>query len=274
MFRIGEFSKLNKISIKTLRHYDEIGLFKPVKVDYFTGYRYYSSSQIKKLNKIVALKSMGFSLKDIKKIVNDKLSIEIITQMLVKKQEEIKNNIKKENDKFSKVKFLLERIKREDDKYMLNYDVVIKKGESLKVASIRRTIPNYSAQHDLWVELMGDLNESEIKKGKISMAINYDKDYKEKDVDVEICQSIIGDLKESENIKTRNIKSIDKMACTIHKGKYEDLCYAYEALQKWIEANNYKVFGNNREIYIKGEHFTKNPEEYITEVQIPVEKNN
>ncbi|GAA0739248.1 MerR family transcriptional regulator [Clostridium oceanicum] len=274
MFRIGEFSKLNKISIKTLRHYDEIGLFKPAKVDYFTGYRYYSSTQIKKLNKIVALKSMGFSLKDIKKIVNDKLSIEIITQMLVKKQEEIKSNIKKENDKFSKVKFLLERIKREDDKYMLNYDVVIKKGESLKVASIRRTILNYSAQHDLWVELMGYLNESEIKKGKISMAINYDKDYKEKDVDVEICQSIIGDLKESENIKTRNIKSIDKMACTIHKGKYEDLCYAYEALQKWIEANNYKISGNHREIYIKGERFTKNPEEYITEVQIPVEKNN
>ena len=180
---------------------------------------------------------MGFSLKDIKKIVNDKLSIEIITQMLVKKQEEIKSNIKKENDKFSKVKFLLERIKREDDKYMLNYDVVIKKGESLKVASIRRTILNYSAQHDLWVELMGYLNESE-------------------------------------NIKTRNIKSIDKMACTIHKGKYEDLCYAYEALQKWIEANNYKVSGNHREIYIKGERFTKNPEEYITEVQIPVEKNN
>lgn len=68
MYRIGEFSILNKISIKTLRYYDSIGLFKPNIIDKYTGYRYYDDTQIEELKRILSYKDLGFSLEEIKKL--------------------------------------------------------------------------------------------------------------------------------------------------------------------------------------------------------------
>ena len=65
MFRIGQLAGIYKISGKTLRYYDELGLLKPQYVDQMTGYRYYTSSQIPVLNEIFLLKEMGLSLKEI-----------------------------------------------------------------------------------------------------------------------------------------------------------------------------------------------------------------
>ena len=66
LYRIGEFSKLTDASIRTLRYYDEIDLFKPKEIDLFTGYRYYSKEQIEDFNLIKTLQEVGFSLEEIK----------------------------------------------------------------------------------------------------------------------------------------------------------------------------------------------------------------
>ena len=70
MIKIGDFSKLSRISIRMLRHYDEIGLLKPESVDDFTSYRYYSPAQLQTANRITMLKDMGFSLNSISEILN------------------------------------------------------------------------------------------------------------------------------------------------------------------------------------------------------------
>ena len=69
MLKIGEFSKLSRISVRMLRHYDEIGLLKPAKIDHFTDYRYYRENQLPTAGRIAALKDMGFSLVDIVRIL-------------------------------------------------------------------------------------------------------------------------------------------------------------------------------------------------------------
>ena len=61
MIRIGDFARIGQVSIVTLRHYDEIDLLKPIAVDSVTSYRYYSVSQLPRLNRILALKDLGFS---------------------------------------------------------------------------------------------------------------------------------------------------------------------------------------------------------------------
>lgn len=66
LYKIGEFSNMTGLSVKTLRYYDDIDLFKPIDVDLFTGYRYYSTDQIYDLELINVLKSVGFSLEEIK----------------------------------------------------------------------------------------------------------------------------------------------------------------------------------------------------------------
>lgn len=97
MLRIGEFSKLTGIPIRTLRYYDEIDLFKPADIDLFTDYRYYNEEQVEDLNLINELKKVGFSLEEIKNNWN-KFSDEVMLKKkeeLLKKQEDINESIKK-----------------------------------------------------------------------------------------------------------------------------------------------------------------------------------
>ena len=74
MFTVGEFSQLAQVSKRLLRYYDEIGLLKPVQVDKFTDYRYYSAAQLPKLNGILALKDLDLSLEQIRQLLRDNVS--------------------------------------------------------------------------------------------------------------------------------------------------------------------------------------------------------
>ena len=94
MYKIGEFSLLNKVTIKTLRYYDEIGLFKPKLVDKFTGYRYYDESQQEEFDKIVKYKNLGFSLEDIIKL-KDNVDEEIIRNKYLELKQINNDNDKK-----------------------------------------------------------------------------------------------------------------------------------------------------------------------------------
>ena len=96
MLRIGEFSKLTGVPIRTLRYYDEIDLFKPADIDLFTDYRYYNEEQVEDLNLINELKKSGFSLEEIKNNWN-KFSDEVMLKKkeeLLKIQEDLNESIK------------------------------------------------------------------------------------------------------------------------------------------------------------------------------------
>ena len=73
MIRIGDFSRMSQMPVSTLRYYDEIGLLKPVEVDHFTGYRYYTFDQLARLNCILALKELGFSLEEIARLLDEEV---------------------------------------------------------------------------------------------------------------------------------------------------------------------------------------------------------
>ena len=106
LYKIGEFSKLTNVPIKTLRYYDEINLFKPQEIDLFSGYRYYSKEQIDDLAVILNLKDVGFSLDEIKKYKNN-YSDELMHKKkkeLILEQENLENKIKKLDYLRSKIK--------------------------------------------------------------------------------------------------------------------------------------------------------------------------
>ena len=90
MLKIGEFSKLSRVSIRMLRHYDDIGLLKPAEIDRFTGYRYYSPDQLPIIGRITALKDMGFQLADIVKILEIYENREALDAYLERRQAEVK----------------------------------------------------------------------------------------------------------------------------------------------------------------------------------------
>ncbi len=75
LFKIGDFSQIGQVSVRMLRHYDELGLLKPAYVDRLTDYRYYSIEQLPKLNRLLALKDLGFSLVQIAALLNNDLTL-------------------------------------------------------------------------------------------------------------------------------------------------------------------------------------------------------
>jgi len=93
MLRIGDFSKIGRVSIRMLRHYDQIGLLKPACVDSVSGYRSYSVDQLHRLNRIIFLKDIGFSLNEINELIDSNISVNEMKAMLRKRQKNLENEI-------------------------------------------------------------------------------------------------------------------------------------------------------------------------------------
>ncbi|HVU11018.1 MAG TPA: helix-turn-helix domain-containing protein, partial [Phototrophicaceae bacterium] len=139
MIKIGDFARLSQVSVPTLRHYDEIGLLKPVQVDPFTGYRYYSVSQLPRLNRILALKDLGFSLEQIEQVLNSDLSLEQLRGMIKLRQAEQQQHLSDEQSRLTRISARLRQIELEDS--MPNYDVILKTVAPMIIASRTVTIP-------------------------------------------------------------------------------------------------------------------------------------
>src|SRR5271157_177020 len=113
MLKIGDFSNLARVTIKALRYYDELGLLKPVKVDEFTGYRYYEASQLTQVQRIIALKDMGLSLEEVSRLLRDNVSISHILDLLHSKQEEQKQKLAVELERLKRVEEWLVQVEKE-----------------------------------------------------------------------------------------------------------------------------------------------------------------
>lgn len=272
MFRIGDFARINKVTVKALRYYDHLGLLKPEKIDGFTGYRSYTADQIPKLNKILALKEINFSLEEIARIINSNLSVNEMEALLENKRLEIAKAIKGEQAKLERIEFLIKMYEQED--LAMKYDIVIKRVEPIKVATVRDMIPGYGEQGHLWEELNAYISKHGARITPPCMVIYYDEGYKEEDVDVEVIEPIIGELPSSERIKVKTLPAVDEMACVVHVGPFSSLSMAYGAMSQYIADNAYEIIAPPRELYLKGEWITDNPNEYFTELQFPVSKKN
>ncbi|MDP4089540.1 MAG: MerR family transcriptional regulator [Bacillota bacterium] len=268
MFKIGDFARLNKVTIKTLRHYDSIGLLQPETIDPFTSYRYYSANQMPVLNRILSLKDVGFSLEEIGMILKKNLEPDEIKTLLELKYSEIDSRIKLEQARLSRIETLIKNFYGEA--YIMKYDVVIKSIDSMKVAALRDFIPGYSEQGHLWEELGEHINKHNVKIVPPCMAIYHDAGNKEEMVDAEVVEPIVGELPETGRIKVKDLEAVEQMACVVHQGPFQTLDAAYAAVLKWIEENGYKITGPQRELYLKGEWMTEDPNEYVTELQFPI----
>jgi len=270
MFKIGEFSRLTQVSIRMLRYYDETGLLKPAEIDKFTNYRLYSTEQISTLNKIIFLRDLGFSVSEIA-VTLDNWDNEFITNQLENKRLEIENLIKAEQDKLSKIELAKKDIRQE--KIAINYNVSIKSIPSYQVFSLRRIVPDYYAEGQLWKEMSAFADENNIPVSSNTFTIYHDPDYREKDVDLEICAPVAKMGENMNGFVYRHTEPVEMMACTMVSGKFENIADAYLAFANWLqEHNQYKMTGQNRQIVHRGPWNEKSPDKYLTELQIPLER--
>ncbi len=271
MFKIGDFSKLSQVSVRTLRYYEEVGLLKPVEVDRFTGYRYYTIDQLPRLNRILVLKDLGFSLEQIAPMLNEDLAPAQLRGMLRLKQAEIQQQVEAEQARLARVEARLRQIEQEGK--MPTYEVMIKKVEPQKVASVREMIPTPQDVGPMFGKLFTYLGERGVRPLGAPGAIWHDMEHPEKEWDAEVIVPIGQALPDGGGVTTVQLPAVATMAFTIHQGSYEGFPQAYAALMGWIESNGYHIAGPMREIYLRGPSaYQPDPSTYVTEIQVPVEK--
>ena len=268
MYQIGQFSKIFRITPKTLRHYDEIGLFKPAKNDSFTGYRYYSSEQFSHLNTILALKDMGLSLPEIKRIINHPERIE---QLMRQKQSELEIQESKIRTQKDLIETYLSQQSRGNP---MNEIVRIKTLPEVVVASMRKTIPSYDTLFTIMPEMGKEMARQEAVCAEPAYCFNiyHDAEYREKDIDIESCEAVVMAKEDSDLVTYKTIEEVKEAACIYHRGSYNTLRESYQILFAWIEHAGYKVNGLSRESYIDGIWNTSDETQWLTEIQIPVTK--
>ncbi len=272
MLRIGDFSRLSRISIRMLRHYDELGLLVPKSTDYYTSYRYYSEEQLLIASRITALKDMGFSLAAISEILKNYNNPKALSEFLTIKQAEVQAQAEEISQRLLLLETAIKRLEKDDN--AMNYNVVLKTLPERYVASVRKIIPSYNQEGILWNLLMTEtaqiMNLQQACCGE-SLAVFHDEGFKENDVDVEIQMPVKGPYKDTENVVFKTVPAVEFASAT-YKGSYDQITAVNQAVAGWVNDNGYEFNGAMFCIYHVSPAQTDNPDELVTEVCYPVKK--
>lgn len=147
MYTIGEFARMAQVSKRQLRHWDELGLLQPEKVDPGSGYRYYSASQLSALNRIIALKELGLSLDQIQRFVRDDVSLDEMQGMLLLRKAEIEQQVLQELRRVRVIESRLDQIRKRGEHIR---DVVVKHVPVQTYFGIRSIVPDWEATYQVW----------------------------------------------------------------------------------------------------------------------------
>ena len=260
-YQIGQFSKLTLLSVKTLRHYDEIGLLKPSRIDSESNYRYYSDDQIEKADIIEKLKRFEFPLNEITEIINSYSDDSDIQKHLKQRADNIKLSLKKYKQMNEDIETAIRL--HEEDTMNIEENITIKTVVDLPIIHIR-----YKGKYSDIGKYFGKLFRVAGRHiaGK-PFALYYDEGYEEI-ADIDACIPVKKEINR-EGIGYR-VLSGGKAHSLIHLGPYETLTSSYKKMIDYLQAHNIKPRQLSREIYIKspGMIFKGNPKKYITEIQM------
>jgi DNA-binding transcriptional MerR regulator len=274
VLKIGDFSRLAQVTIKTLRFYDEIGLFKPAVVDRFTGYRYYTLDQLPRLNRIVALKDVGFSLEQIADMLNSDLTADEVRGMLRLKRTELQQQIEDSQARLTRLDMRLRQIEMEDN--MSDYEIIIKKIEAQQAVCIRQIVPHISDIHRLFDRVQMAIRDQNIRPNGPWMALYHHAGYRDHDLDIEIAVPVESSpggsitLDNGQMLTVRTVPAIERALTALWRGSYQELGEVYTALSTYLHDHDYHYLGPAREVYLRGPGDTANSADYLTEIQYPV----
>ena len=270
MLKIGEFSKLSRVSVRMLRHYDEIGLLKPARIDRFTDYRYYREDQLPTVCRITALKDMGFSLADLVKILDiyeDRGQLERFFSIRQRELETASLDIER---KLTLLDAARKRLRKEED---MSYNVTIKTIPARYAATVRMTLPRYEDEGMIWGVLAQETGSMKLAEDDPCLcAVTYlDEEYKEENVEMMAWKTVKGSYRDTEHVKFQTLPAVTVASCT-YQGSYTRIVDVYAAVIAWMEGNGYEPAGPMFNIYHVSPHETQDPKAFVTEVCYPVKK--
>lgn len=267
---IGEFSKLNQVTVKTLRHYEKIGLLHPAEIDEWTGYRIYHVGQVTTMQSILSLKEMGFSLDEIKSLFEQDSQtpdLEMLNEKIKSCEAELK--------RLKRRKQQLENFVNSQQKLHKMEKISVQKLPAIIVASHRTIIKSSADLGELCVNVIGPEMARLGCKCPLPgycYTVVHDKEYKPSDIDIEYCEQVEEMGEDSDIIKFKKVPEVPTAICMKCYGTYEKMPQNYRDVYAYIEKEGYKIIGELRANYVDGIWNESDPEKWLTIIQVPVGK--
>lgn len=276
MFRIGEFSKIARVSGRLLRYYDEIGLLRPQSIDPETGYRYYSARQLPRLNRILVLKELGLSLEHIARLLDQETSVDEMRGMLTLRKAQIEQSVQEEMERLRVVESRLQQIDTHGQ--MQEPDVILKAVPATPFLGLRDVLAGMDAIQHL-VRRIAPAVPAMVGRnslGPIAIIIHSPM-YEPEALDVEVGylltqkgpQSV--ELSEERRLTLRTLPATQTMATLVHVGRVSDSHRSYGALATWMEHHGWQMSGAGRDLLLQLPQ-SEQQDEAVIEIQLPVTK--
>ena len=272
MLGIGDFARHGRVSVRMLRHYDAINLLQPARVDPHTGYRWYHAAQLSELNRIVALKHLGFTLEEIATIQAEKLNADELRGMLTLRHAQLRQQIAEDSGRLAHVEARLRLIEREGA--MPTEDVLVKPVPPTRVAELRAVAESFAPEaispviEPLYAELRGLLTRLDLKT--VGPGLAWYEAGPDEAVVVHAAAPVAADGSRREGQPDIvDLPEIPRAATILHHGPMADVMSTLQQLAVWVDAHGYRSLGYHREVYLEygcGE----DPSAWVTELQEPV----
>lgn len=263
MLKISEFSKLAHLTVKALRFYEKEGLLKPASVDEWSGYRFYETSQLEAAAKIKSYRQLDLSIEEIKAVFNGADVKEIL-------QEKIGSLTKEKQVIESRLSIIKSILEDKEMKYQVTEKVIPE-----KIVYTAETVLKTYSDIMQWIPSVGQeclkLNPNmKCAEPPYEFCEYLDGEYKETDIRIRHNEAVTTFGKENELIKFKTLPEA-KALSIYHKGAYDKIGEAYAFLMKYAEQNGYTAAGFARECYIDGIWNKESEEDWLTEIQLPIE---
>lgn len=269
MLNIGDFARLGQVSPRMLRHYDEIGLLRPERVDAQTGYRSYAVAQLARLHRLLALRDLGFSLDQVHEFLDDDPPLDQLRGMLRIRQAQIEQTVADEQARLGRVEAHLQALERTES--VSNLNVVVKKTEPLRVAEASDTAAGFGPELGpvlgrLYPQVLAYLGEAGAHPGRC--VAWYDEPTDDGSVKVHAGFDVGNQMVDgSSGVRVVDLPIV-KVASVVHRGSMDGIGPVYEALVRWIEDSGYRLAGRSRELY--HEWHDDDPSRNVTELHMPI----
>lgn len=270
MFSIGEFARHGRVSVRMLRHYDATGLLRPARVEEASGYRFYAAGQLARLNRIIALKDLGFSLDQVRSMLDEQVSAEQLRGMLRLRQAELQSRLSADRARLAQVEARLQIIEREGA--MPADDIQVKQIPAVRVAELTATAASLEPAaitpviRPLYAELGSRLGRAGVTPA--GPAIAYYEDVPDGDgVVVHATLPVNAEPADGQDFAIVDLPAITQAATVVHRGPMDDVLRTIQVLARWIDGNGYRSSGYPREFYLE---CPENEAQWVTELQEPI----
>ncbi len=274
MFSIGEFSHIARVTPRQLRHYEDLGLFRPERIDPETGYRFYSAQQLPRLNRILALKDLGLSLTQIRHLLDEHISPEEIRGMLTMRKAQIEQTLR---DELERVRSIEARLSQIEEQGKLFDDVVLKAMPARTLLSLQQVVASKEEGLALMTELHHSLPRLAARSALGQFALHFPSDsFQEENVVVEMGFLLNGDVLEPVELPNGQIMTshllpaIETVATTICVG-VANHSKGYGTLGTWIEHHHFQLVGPGWQVFIEPFH-PATLDQAVIEIQLPVKR--